>query len=945
MTSRNPGLLFFLLLAVLSPAGVAAQAATTVKDAAEISYKSELLLGELRDLLNIISNNETDLKETKELIYNSHSGEKNRIFFTGRTLIENDLSPQIHATADAGEITIDKYLNDLDLLYHKSDTPSIRFENIRISNLKKGEYLYVKAYYHSRFLNKANQADSGYATNDRVAEIRADKESNKWQLRIVHLGFFDKRDTLAQGPDSTDVALAYEPANGPASGGSDTVNAAETEKARERARQVEAYRKEQERYDQLLEKGDRAMTGNDYTAALNAFSEASAMSPYELYPKGKIRQIRQVLEQVKLSADELYDRYLEKGRIAEKARQYELAKEYYTEAQAKKPGMAGNIDDRIRALTEKIRLLTEPGEKYHAGLYKDAIKDYDRAIKKDNSNSDFYLGRGKCYDALGEINRALKDYDQAYNLDNNNLPAIRLRAELYARKGDYFKALTDYKVYATIDKTDTSIFLRTSELHIQIGNLNNALEDLDRVLVLNNRHAGAYYQKGLLLYRQQKLKEASDNFTCCIGNLPVHPNAYYQRGLCNMVLGLIAAAGKDFDTARRQGLEAGLVNQINNLAMTYYQQALKSFAAGRTDIAQAWVDSAIAINPLHPESRFTKGECYYFRNDFRQAIDQFTDAIALNQRYYEALYKRAMAKCRLQNYREAIPDGENAVGIKPHEPLTYKLLGDAHYHLQRYDSAIDWYARGLECSQTNKIFYAEAVLADLYNNYGMAYFETGDFTHALDLFKNAVRRDKSLAIALYNRGNTYLRLNRLAEAGSDISKALLMEPKHAGWYYSLGLVSWQKKDRPDAIVQFSQAIAHDSLAQWPLAYYKRGECYYQEGTYQEALPDYLACRCNGSDSGIAEFAGELGTTYLRLGKTDSARVWLDEATRRDSSSAAAWYGLACVYVQCRQPDWAMNYFEKAFSKGTIKYGMIKKDPLIASVKDDKRFRALVKKYL
>ena len=53
------------------------------------------------------------------------------------------------------------------------------------------------------------------------------------------------------------------------------------------------------------------------------------------------------------------------------------------------------------------------------GKYKEAIKDYDKAIELNPNNRAFYNNRGVSKENLGEYNEALKDYKKALELDPN----------------------------------------------------------------------------------------------------------------------------------------------------------------------------------------------------------------------------------------------------------------------------------------------------------------------------------------------------------------------------------------------------------------------------------------------------------------------------------------------------------------------------------------------
>jgi hypothetical protein len=49
-------------------------------------------------------------------------------------------------------------------------------------------------------------------------------------------------------------------------------------------------------------------------------------------------------------------------------------------------------------------------------------------------------------------------------------------------------------------------------------------------------------------------------------------------------------------------------------------------------------------------------------------------------------------------------------------------------------------------------------------------------------------------------------------------------------------------------------------------------------------------------------------------------------------------------VQKGKNDESLVWFDKSFQTKAVGYGEIKKDKLIANIRDDKKFKALLKKY-
>src|SRR5450432_1863232 len=265
----------FLLIAILFLQTAAAQDSITIKDAEEIRYKSESLIKrEFKDLLNNIANTDIELAETKKIIFNSHSGSRNRIFLSSKVLLEDDINPGFHSSNSSRDVEIEKYLNDFDLLYKKSDAPSVSFNDVKASNIKKGKTFYVKVYFTSFFRNANKTNDTAYTLNNRVAEIRIEKENNKWTPYISRVAFFNPVDTA--NDISNDIVLMREKniAHTTSTTATDSASVAhaqmsfemeQKEKARKDA--IDEDRQETQTFNDLINKGDKALDANDFTGA------------------------------------------------------------------------------------------------------------------------------------------------------------------------------------------------------------------------------------------------------------------------------------------------------------------------------------------------------------------------------------------------------------------------------------------------------------------------------------------------------------------------------------------------------------------------------------------------------------------------------------------------------------------------------------------------------
>ena len=151
------------------------------------------------------------------------------------------------------------------------------------------------------------------------------------------------------------------------------------------------------------------------------------------------------------SADK-FNLYIDQARIEENKRNYKAAINLYTRAIELAPEKRDFYEPRLKELNTSFRILADLEEKYKAGNYKDAIKGYTELLKKPElnsgySNSDYYLGRAKCFDKMGQLTKsyneqveyyyeALHDYVKSYEYDHDNVETIRYRADLNRRMND-----------------------------------------------------------------------------------------------------------------------------------------------------------------------------------------------------------------------------------------------------------------------------------------------------------------------------------------------------------------------------------------------------------------------------------------------------------------------------------------------------------------------------
>jgi len=267
-----------------------------------------------------------------------------------------------------------------------------------------------------------------------------------------------------------------------------------------------------------------------------------------------------------------FSQYIDEARLEENKRNYPAAILLYTKAIDLAPGKREMYESKIKELNGYIRILSDLEEKYRAGYYQAAVKGYSDLLKKpqantDYSNSDYYLGRAKCYDKMGQLtksyneqlenyNKALKDYGKSYEYDINNLETVQLRAALYRRMNKYVEALTEYRIYLTKDPSNLSVYEAMANLHMLTGNPDQAIKDIDAALSLGKLDqlsiAKMNYEKGVLYAQKNDYSNAEDYFTRAIAVDSNNAFSYYRRALASINLNHVQSAAGDLVHARKK---------------------------------------------------------------------------------------------------------------------------------------------------------------------------------------------------------------------------------------------------------------------------------------------------------------------------------------------------------------------------------------------------------
>ncbi len=368
-----------------------------------------------------------------------------------------------------------------------------------------------------------------------------------------------------------------------------------------------------------------------------------------------------------------------------------------------------------------------------------------------------------------------------------------------------------------------------------------ALEALDRALALEPDLFWALFLRGLVQVRQEQWGEARADFRLCTHARPEMVWPYLMHGYVLGQAGRFASAEASFQKAERLATEeARYVLFVNRGVLALRQKDAARAAVelrraltvrpdgyhARLNLAQAYrqsgelakagaeLDRAIRLEPKRPELYRTRAGLHRERGAPERALRDLEEAIRLAPRSQAALAardqrERGLIHYRAKRYGEALAACDAALRLRPNEPATHRLRGEALLQLGRYREAIQALDHSLPGGKLDAEAYRQRALArsalgdsagavadcslalamrpddgPLLVARGWAYLASEAPRLALHDFERAVELGPSTAEAYSGRGLARARLGEARAAADDAEESLRHGPRSPRLLYN-----------------------------------------------------------------------------------------------------------------------------------------------------------------
>lgn len=420
--------------------------------------------------------------------------------------------------------------------------------------------------------------------------------------------------------------------------------------------------------------------------------------------------------------------------------------------------------DSEEYLDKAIHLLPKQGNLYinralarvNQNNLRGAMADYDIALDLEPNNFLGHYNRGLLRAQVGDDNRAITDFDFVLKMEPDNLMALYNRALLLEQTGNLRAAIRDYsKVIEQYPNFWTGLHQRAA-CYRKLGMNRQAEQDEFRIL---KAQIDKRFGKQPRLTKKQ-MRKRSDEDIEKYNQLAVADEQEIENEYQSDYRGKVQN--------RRVGID---YQPMYTLTTESDRQTIKQYIAYdlRVDSINRLLPSNFQLHINCSQTSLGEKESRAYFN----LIDTLSVQIGHHSNSSLLLFQRAVAFSVIQNNESAIDDLSNCLQSDSMFVEAYWLRAVCQSRFNDFNASQGTDIRMKTANVLSDLSKAIGIheSAYLYYNRANVYVQRNDLAHAIEDYSQAIRLDKNMAEAYYNRGLALMASQRNTEAIRDLSKA------------------------------------------------------------------------------------------------------------------------------------------------------------------------------
>jgi tetratricopeptide (TPR) repeat protein len=284
--------------------------------------------------------------------------------------------------------------------------------------------------------------------------------------------------------------------------------------------------------------------------------------------------------------------------------------------------------------------------------------------------------------------------------------------------------------------------------------------------------------------------------------------------------------------------------------------------AGNYKDAVEQLTQALELEPGMDKAYLARAEAYEKLGMIREAAEDYDRASTFLEKKPEVFYNTGRLYLLLNEYEKSLDRLDKAISIKRNYLEPYQEKTKVLIALEKYEDALQVSDIALSMKETSENYYyhgqihmkmknlesakadfENAVVQDRKNASALraladVRIQLGETDFALQNINSAIQLDPDNPEGYVIRSKAYVKKLDYPKAIDDISKVILLSPGNAKMYYLRGIYYQEFTQHANAINDFSKVLLTEPSN--PDALYKRAWSYEQVANYPSAIKDYEA---------------------------------------------------------------------------------------------------------
>ena len=418
-------------------------------------------------------------------------------------------------------------------------------------------------------------------------------------------------------------------------------------------------------------------------------------------------------------------------------------------------------DEVVKAKPDDLDAQVYKGEiEIRSGKSSDAVNTLQAVLKNDPDNAVAHYQQGLAFDQLGNSSRAEAEWRNA----------VRLRPEIV----EAHRALAG--------------------VAIQRSDAGGLAQEADQIIALQPAAPDGYLLRGVAEIDRKQFALADEYLHRSLEKEPNNPGAYVQLGNLRMAQSQYAEAQK----AYQQGLDQD-PNSTDALGGVLNVDLVQK----QPDRAIATAKTQLARYPKNAGFHIMLGVLLMEQNkDLAGAEQEFKQASDLDKKNSEALVKLGLVQNARGNTDQALQTYLDGAKTNPQGILFYLLAGGIYESKQDWEHAKQQYQKVLDIQPDNPVAsnnlayvmlqqggnvdvafaMAQTARRQLPDNassadtLGWAFYHKHVYTSAINLFKEAVKKEPNNALFNYHLGLAYAKSGQAALARQQLDRVVKIKP-------------------------------------------------------------------------------------------------------------------------------------------------------------------------